>query len=254
MNRILFLFGFFVLAASCAAQPQKYTVANAHSHNDYEQKTPFWLAYDQGFGSIEADVFLVDGNLPVAHNAADIKPENNLKRMYLDPLLQCITKNNGNVYPDKKKKLTLLIDCKTEGPGTVKAIIEQVKQYPQILKNKGIKIVITGNQPNKEALFTYPAFIWFDGDLTYQYTKKNLARVALFSANFRDYAQWNGAGVPDAASATALKQQINYAHGLGKPIRFWGAPDTVAAWKAFEKMGVDFINTDQISELAAFLK
>src|SRR4051812_7321262 len=40
------------------AQQKSYTVANAHSHNDYEQPTPSWTAYNEGFGSIEADIFL----------------------------------------------------------------------------------------------------------------------------------------------------------------------------------------------------
>ncbi len=41
----------------------RYTIANTHSHNDYEQPIPFWTAYNAQFGSIEADVFLVDGRL-----------------------------------------------------------------------------------------------------------------------------------------------------------------------------------------------
>jgi hypothetical protein len=42
-----------------------YTIANTHSHNDYEQRVPFWTAYNAQFGSIEADIFLVDGRLMV---------------------------------------------------------------------------------------------------------------------------------------------------------------------------------------------
>src|ERR1700750_333937 len=45
-----------------------YTVANTHSHNDYEQPTPFWMAYQEQFGSIEADIFWLNGQLIVAHN------------------------------------------------------------------------------------------------------------------------------------------------------------------------------------------
>ncbi len=44
---LLFLF----LVSETNAQPV-YTVANAHSHNDYEQKIPFWIAYNEGLGSI----------------------------------------------------------------------------------------------------------------------------------------------------------------------------------------------------------
>lgn len=57
-----------------------------HSHNDYAQKRPFWGAYEAGADSIEADVFLVDGELLVAHSRKDLKKENTLRRLYLEPL------------------------------------------------------------------------------------------------------------------------------------------------------------------------
>ena len=52
------LFLFLAISARVDAQPSAYTVSQAHSHNDYEQAVPFWTAYREGFGSIEADIFL----------------------------------------------------------------------------------------------------------------------------------------------------------------------------------------------------
>jgi len=246
---LLFLF----IGLGIHAQPRSYTAGNAHSHNDYEQQWPFWLAYENGFGSIEADVFLAEGGLPVAHNGRDIRPGRDLKRLYLDPLKACIQNNKGAVYANRNKKLYLLIDCKTEGLGTLTAIIHTLKAYPEITGNKTVRIVITGNQPSKDSLYTYPAFIWFDGDLTYKYTKRNLERVALFSANFRNYSKWEGNGRLDAASEQLLGAAIAKAHRAGRPIRFWGAPDIENAWETFEQLGVDYINTDKIEALAGFL-
>ena len=34
-------------------------------------------------------------------------------------------------------------------------------------------------------------------------------------------------------------------HKTGKPIRFWGSPDTVNAWETFRELGIDIINTDR---------
>ncbi|MBZ4187868.1 phosphatidylinositol-specific phospholipase C/glycerophosphodiester phosphodiesterase family protein [Niabella sp. 3A5MI-3] len=236
------------------AQPAAYTVQNAHSHNDYEQQRPFRAAFEQEFGSIEADVFFVNDDLPVAHNARDIRPERNLKQLYLDPIRQLIRENNGTIYKDPGKKLLLLIDCKTEGKATLDAIIKQLEHYPEITGNKTVRIVITGNQPDKDSLAAYPGFIWFDGDLAYHYKPENLEKVALFSANFRQYSSWNGSGQADAASTKALEAAIRHAHEAGKPIRFWGAPDNTVAWTYFKKLGTDYINTDKIPELARFLR
>ena len=57
-----------------AQAPDKPTVsvtplANAHSHNDYEHDRPLLDALDHGFTSIEADIFLFEGQLLVTHDA-----------------------------------------------------------------------------------------------------------------------------------------------------------------------------------------
>jgi alkaline phosphatase len=253
MKKVSLLICFFILNIGCALS-QKYSVQNAHSHNDYEQPRPFELAYEHGFGSVEADVFLTNGHLLVAHNIKDTQSSKNLKNLYFDPLLMHIRKNKGSVYPNRHKKLLLLIDCKTEAVPTLKQIISQLQEYPQIIKCKSVQIVITGNQPDKDSLFAYPSFIWFDGDLNYNYAEKNRSRLALFSANFRNYSQWNGVGVQHPKSVKNIKAAVEKAHKTTTPIRFWGAPDNPDAWSFFQSVGADYINTDDIPGLARFLK
>jgi len=232
---------------------QKHAVrAKGHSHNDYEQKDPFWSAYNHGFSSIEADVFLAANDLPVAHDKKDISPEKTLKILYLKPLLQCIQKNNGSVYADRSKHLLLLIDCKTDGVNTLQEIIRQLYQFPDLISNRTIKFVITGNQPHKDSLYKYPSFIWFDGDLNYKYQKKNLKKIALFSANFRNYSDWKGLDNIDNHSSEVLQREIQKAHRFKKPVRFWAAPDNENTWAVFLKAGIDLINTDKIEEFSAF--
>lgn len=252
MKNLLILIGVFLVTVA-TAQPKSYSVQNAHSHNDYEQQRPFWLAYENGFGSIEADVYLENGDLLVAHNKKDINPQRTLRNLYLNPLQQALKRNKGNVYSNKHNKLLLLIDCKTEGVPALNEIIQQLKDYPELTKNKGLRVVITGNQPNKDSLNTYPGFIWFDGDLSYNYSPNNLARIALFSANYRKYASWKGVGAMDDSSRSNLNAVIDKAHDSKLPIRFWGSPDNVNAWALFKSLGVDYINTDKIEELAHFL-
>ncbi|HET6325009.1 MAG TPA: hypothetical protein VFG04_09940, partial [Planctomycetaceae bacterium] len=48
-----------------AAEPTP--LIRAHAHNDYEHKRPLFDALDQGLCSVEADIFLVDGQLLVGH-------------------------------------------------------------------------------------------------------------------------------------------------------------------------------------------
>ncbi len=248
---ILSLVSFCLLGL--ASYGQKYTTSNAHSHNDYEQSETFWKAYRNGFGSIEADVFLVNNDLLVAHERKNVQVSRNLKTLYLDPIKQNILKNKGHIYPDKKKKLILLIDCKTDGVAAIRELIRQLEAYPEIRKSKTVTIAISGNRPDKELYYQYPSYIQFDGNISDTYTKRNLKKLALLSASFRNYSNWNGIGKIDKISQQRLLSKIEKVHKLRKPIRFWATPDTPEAWKFLMESDVDLINTDKIEALASFL-
>ena len=71
----------------------------AHAHNDYLHKRPLLDALAHGFCSAEADIFLVDGVLLVAHERASLDKNRTLKALYLDPLLERTRKNSGRVHP-----------------------------------------------------------------------------------------------------------------------------------------------------------
>ena len=51
-----------------------------------------------------------------------------------------------------------------------------------------------------------------------------------------------------------LDSLIEKAHRSGKKIRFWNAPDFPNAWYQLIHAGVDYINTDHIRQLSAFLR
>ena len=97
-----------------------------HSHNDYAQKRPFWGAYEAGADSIEADVFLVDGELLVAHSRKGLKKENTLRRLYLEPLREVMRKNGGRARANGKP-LQLVIDLKSGKPA-LDALLTLIEQ------------------------------------------------------------------------------------------------------------------------------
>ncbi|MFT3846691.1 MAG: alkaline phosphatase family protein [Lacibacter sp.] len=225
-----------------------------HSHNDYEQTKPFFAAYQQVFESIEADIFLKDGELFVAHNQEDIKTTRKLINLYLQPLVNAITANKGTVYADPNKKLQLLIDIKTEASATLATLVTVLKKYPAITNNRNITFVISGNRPKEEEYKNYPDYILFDGRPGIQYSETALKKVALISIGFNYFSKWDGNTALTAEERSKLSNVIYEAKKLNKPFRFWGCPDTELAWKEFIQMGVDYINTDRIVALSAFFK
>ena len=236
------------------AQPVNYSVQNAHSHNDYVNPIPFYTAYKAGFGSMEADIFLINDSLFVGHTLADVKAKRTLEKLYLQPIDSCIKKHQGWVYPSHTASLQLLIDVKLEAVSTLKKLIEIVKKYPSIIQSKSLKIVITGNRPSTSLFVTYPDYIWFDGILSQDYPLEALTKIVLFSDNLQDYVHWNASNPLTASETNILSKAIEKSHLLHKPVRFWNAPDTQFAWEQFKRLGADYINTDQRVQLAKFLQ
>jgi alkaline phosphatase len=252
MKKLLLLF-FLINAIQGFAQTIKYSVANAHSHNDYEQQHPFWLAYTSGFGSIEADIFLHDDKLIVAHNEKELQHNQSLDSLYLKPLESVIKKNNGFPYADKNKQLQLLIDVKTDSIKTLDKLIEVLRKFPAIIQCSKIKIAVSGNRPSPEKFISYPSYIYFDGVLNKNYSANALSKIIMLSDNFKSYSLWNGKDSLAEKDWQTLHNAVEKAHRLKKKVRFWNAPDNRNAWETFIQLQVDYINTDNIAKLAAFL-
>lgn len=235
------------------AQPLHYTVANTHSHNDYEQPAPFWMAWQQQFGSIEADIWLVGGRVLVGHDREEIKSGRTLEEYYVKPLLACIEKNNGHPYADTSRRLQMLIDVKADSVATLAALIALLDKYPALEHCPWLKWVISGNRPDPAQYATYPPFIAFDGILHAQYSPEALSRIAMMSDDLRYYTRWDSRmGIPDT-ELKALKDAITRSHTLHLPVRLWDAPDFPVAWHQLMQLQVDYLNTDHIADLAAYL-
>src|SRR5438876_12079434 len=87
---------FLLLLVGCAAEPTP--LIHAHAHNDYEHPRPLFDALDCGFCSIEADVYLIDGQLVVAHDVDKAVSSRTLEKLYLKPLRDRVQHHGGRVY------------------------------------------------------------------------------------------------------------------------------------------------------------
>ena len=238
----------------CSQSNAQYTVQNAHSHNDYANKVPFWTAYNARFGSIEADIFAMNGELIVAHTKRGTKKGRTLDDLYIKPLVLRYEQNRNKPWPDDDGKLQLMIELKTAPIPTLEMLVAKLQQYPEVFDRSvnpdAVQVVITGMIPNPTDFGMYPSFIMFDGRQSNAYSPEQLGRIALYSAI------WN---MPNSKKMTEsdrakVAETLRTVHGLDKKMRFWATEDTPEAWKMLMDLGVDFINTDKINELAEFFK
>lgn len=239
-------------------------VANAqfpallHSHNDYVRTMPFYEAYSQHIYSIECDMFFKDGKLLIGHDLEDLRPDFTFERFYLNPIVELYKMNGGKPYADSDAGLQLMVEIKSNNTEAyMKEFVKLIKRYPEVFdparNSNACRIVVTGQyEPSPDKFDQYPEYILFDGDINANYTESQLKRVAMFSVNFRAYSIWNGKGTLINAEKAKVEAVIAKAHALGKPIRFWGAPDGITAWNTFLNMGIDYINTDHPAQCAEF--
>ena len=245
-------------AQSLAAEPTPLT--RAHAHNDYEHKRPLFDALDQGLCSVEADIFLVDGQLLVGHTRRSLKPERTLESLYLVPLRERVEKNGGRVYPGGPE-FTLLIDIKTNGAQTYAVLRTVLAKYAGIINvptagttpRRAINVVATGNRP--AALITADAtrLVGIDGTLSDLDSDAPANLIPLLSHNWAAVFKWRGKGPIPPQEREKIRSAVQKAHSHGRRLRFWGAPDNPVVWQELYDDGVDLINTDDLPGIARFL-
>ncbi|MFC3199936.1 alkaline phosphatase [Parapedobacter deserti] len=246
-----------VAPASSQIRPVAY-VGNAHSHNDYSRNNPFTLAYSLGFGSMEVDLFLKDGELYVAHDAHEISDERTFDKLYLEPILRAFKDaEDGYLYPDQGQ-LQLLIDPKTDGGPVLNVLTEKLRPHRDYFDSKNnpkaVKLVISGKKPEAANFADFDEMFFFDGDLGVHYTPDQLARIGLFSAPFPAISKWNGFGRLTEPDLIKVKAIVDSVHRIGKKIRFWASPDTRTTWYEWVKLGIDYINTDDPIGVSEFMR
>lgn len=222
-----------------------------HSHNDYEQKRPFFAAYDLGFDSIEADLYIKNGKLYVAHDEKNITRNRTFRALYWKPLLSKVKKNKGYAYPNQKK-LYLLLDLKKDGKLIMAELEKLVKRNKKDLQH--IHITISGDMPKPEEFEQYDKLFFFDGRRNTQYSDDAYKRVDMVSASFLDFGKyWPGKEQLPEETYQNIRAFVLSNHAKGKRVRVWGTPNTTLGFETLKKLDVDFIGTDDLELLKNFV-
>ena len=251
-------------AVLCAAEPKlPAPLERAHAHNDYEHARPLVDALERGFCSVEADVWLVEGKLLVAHDRKDAKPDRTLQALYLEPLRTRIAKNGGRVYPGGPT-LTLLVDVKSDATNTYAVLREVLQPYEKILtrfqtnrtETNAITVIISGNRARGGMEAEPVRLAAYDGRLEDLDSTASRHFIPLISDNWARLFKWKGTpeeGPWPAAEREKLKSIVARAHEQGRRVRLWGAADRSSVWTELREAGVDLINTDDLDGVRDFL-
>ncbi len=142
-----------------------------HSHNDYWRTVPLFSAIEAGCIGVEADIWLFEEKLFVGHSIASLTRNRTLNSLYVNPLLDTLSKQNpentlirqddgqlhGVFDTDPEQSLVFLIDFKTAGDALwpyVQIALEPLRAQGYLTRSDGseiipgpITVVGTGNTP-----------------------------------------------------------------------------------------------------------
>ncbi|MGN9783723.1 phosphatidylinositol-specific phospholipase C/glycerophosphodiester phosphodiesterase family protein [Nonomuraea sp. ZG12] len=249
-------------ATATGVQP----LPRAHAHNDYEHDRPLQDALDHGFASVEADVYLVDGELRVGHDPEDLVAGRTLQSLYLDPLAQRVRAGHGHVYPRSRQQLQLLVDIKNNGVATYTEIDRVLRTYRKMLttyhkgkvKPGAVTVVISGDRPRDLMASQERRYAFYDGRMS-DLGQGGASLVPLISDNWTNHFSWAGQGEMPEAERAKLREIVATAHRDGQRVRFWATPDTAGAardaiWRELVAADVDHLNTDDLAGLQRFLQ
>ncbi|WP_210503421.1 phosphatidylinositol-specific phospholipase C/glycerophosphodiester phosphodiesterase family protein [Nocardioides xinjiangensis] len=248
-------------------EPRVRPLPQAHAHNDYEHDRPLHDALSHGFTSVEADVWLVDGELLVSHDRQDVDASRTLESLYLDPLVERTRHEGGRVHRGDRGVFQLLIDVKSEAGPTYAAVHEALAEHRGILttfrdgrvEQGAVTAVISGNRDLAAMQAQRVRYAGYDGRLGDLGSGVPASDLPLLSDNWTKHFSWLGVGPMPEAERARLHDLVDRAHAAGYRVRFWATPDAAgpardALWDELLDAGVDHLNTDDLAGLEAFLR
>ncbi|KAF5356011.1 hypothetical protein D9756_003833 [Leucocoprinus leucothites] len=258
-----------------------------HSHNDYWRDVPLLTAVSLGVASVEADVWLVNGQLFVGHEPAALAKQRTFDSLYIQPLVDMLDRQNPkNPFTDAANltapnglfdtssgtPLQLLVDIKTDGKEAMPFILRALRPLRSkgylttfengVLKPSTVTVVGTGNTPLDSVLALEPRDYFFDAPLTglgrnpaNATWSRNISPIA--STDYEVAVGWDGINDITDAQRQTIGNLINTAHSLGIKARFWDTPGWPIfarnkVWQQLLDSGADWLNADDLEAASQF--
>lgn len=232
---------------------------HGHAHNDYMHGKPLREALAAGCRSVEADVFLDDGELRVGHDRWMLRAHRSLRRMYLEPLFERVRENGGSVHGDGLP-FVLFVDLKQGGDEVLAALTRELADFtPMLTHTRGehtepgaVTVVLSGSRPESNALD--PSDLWFalDGRLRDLDGDAPSSLVPIVSEPWKRHFTWDGFGAMEEYERAKLADLVRRARTRGRWLRFWGGPDRPETWDLWREFGGIWIHTDRLRDFASW--
>ena len=261
VRKLIILSGiiFFIIFGSKGQDFEKDGIVfyNAFSHNDYWRSRPLWDALSYRINSVEADLWLIDGELFVAHDRSEIKPEHTFEKMYLKPLTDLILQNGGKVFANSDRPFFLMLDCNTSGEALYPVLKKMIEPYKNLFcsvddgvyKEGAVLLFLSGNRPFDTLPIEKNRHVFLDGRISDLSKCIPQYLMPVISDNYAAHFSWNGEGVMPDEELQKMRSLLSLTHQEGKLLRWWGTPETTSFIQFLLEEGIDLISFDDLQLL-----
>jgi len=236
---------FFITIVFLFTKFLSFTQPRLHAHNDYQGAEPLTNALRNKVFSIEADIYLYNNKLVVAHDKKELPTAPTLASLYLQPIVRLFREHRNTINKDSNYAPTLMIDIKENGETVIAELIKLLLAHRSVfdrsINANAVQIVISGDRGLNSRWNFYPSFILFDGRPNEVYDSAAMSRVAFISDSYFKY-------ITPQDSTSRLEELVKKVHGMGKMLRLWATADNPVSWKRLQLLGIDIINTDKVEE------
>lgn len=251
-----------VLNRTLSGIQEKKIHYNAFSHNDYWRENPLQDALAFRFNCVEADLWLIDGEVYVGHEKPEPHPAITFEALYLKPLVDRIKANGGKVYTGSDRPFYLMTDFKANGEEIYKILKKEMEPYREyfcsidndIYQERAVLFFISGNRPMKSLPLESSRFAFLDGQIRELGKGIPNTLTPVVSDDYKRYFTWDGKGDISVEEYQKMEQLLKNVHQEKKLFRWWGAPDTKAFKQLFIKIGIDLVGTDDLNLLYNLLQ
>ena len=223
---------------------------HAHSHNDYKQKRPLLDAVEARISSVEADLWLENGKVLVAHDRGKWIGE--FETLYLKPLDQLWKENALPVRAGEP--FLLWLDLK-DGSAALRERLHQLLANYDCTRSGDpgrarIEVILTGHKESKEAFMVEYAsgIVTRDSNVFMESDPPNSIGWSWYALDWKKIAIWNGAGVMPAEERERIQALVAKIHAKGRKLRLWNHPATLTFWQEASSAGVDRLGTDKLPQ------
>jgi hypothetical protein len=159
--------------------------------------------------------------------------------------------------------IVLMIDVKSKGCRTIKALKKFIERYKPILSSyedgkltiRNLTLVVTGHRPMAWLDTGGPRYLFVDADLKNLDRRKEVPDLYFTaSCKYSSLISWKGKGQIPPTEQQRLTILVDRAHSMGAKVRLWASPDKTCVWNFLMAAGVDLINTDKLIALRNYFE